>query len=95
MDRLTRRPLLTLEGISEPYKASPLALRLRRMMYRLDRHKDRTKKNRDARDNYKTRMPQKQDGRRNNPFRKIGPKRKSVDKRRGVGFLRGRAGGMR
>jgi hypothetical protein len=96
VDRLTRRPLRTLEGIAEPYAEDPLSKRLRRMKYRLTRHtRPRSAENRRQRDNYHQRMPQKQDGRRNNANRKIGPKRKSVDKRRGAGFLRGRAGGMR
>lgn len=98
MDRLTRRPLLTLEGIAEPFKADGLTNRMRRFVDRLRRRlsgKSRAAQNRQDRDNYRKRMPQAQDGRRNNPNRKIGIKRKSVDKRRGAGFLRGAPGGMR
>lgn len=96
MDRLIRRPLLTLEGIAEPYAKNRLELAVQRMEYRLKRHDGtRRQRNARARRNYQSLMPQSRDARRNNPFRNIGPKRKSVDKRRGVGFLRGRAGGMR
>lgn len=93
MDRLNRRPLITLqtEGIAEPHKADSLYNRVRRRF--IEKYKpsvrNKSKRNRDERDRYRKRMPQKQDGRRNNPNRKIGEKRKAVDKRRGMGRLRG------
>lgn len=91
MDRevnLSRRPLKTLvnESLLQPNKVSSLANRMRR---RFDEPfkpsvRNRTKRNRDERDRYKKRMPQRQDGRRNNPNRAIGVKRKAVDTRLGM-----------
>lgn len=93
MHRLIRQPLLTLqaEGIAEPYKADSLTNRLRRRF--IEKFKpsvqNKAKRNREERNRYHKRMPQGQDGRRNNPNRKIGAKRKAVDVRRGIGRLRG------
>jgi hypothetical protein len=98
VDRLSRRPLRTLqvEGIAQPYKSDSLINRLRRRF--IEKFKpsvrNKAKRNRDERSRYRKRMPQQQDGRRNNAGRKIGPKRKAVDKRLGVGRLRGPSGGL-
>lgn len=91
MDRevnLRRRPLKTLvnEGLAQPYKATGLENRHRRAFDEKFKPsvRNRTKRNRDERDRYKKRMPQRQDGRRNNPNRGIGHKRKAVDTRMGT-----------
>ena len=93
---LTRRPLKTLgESIREPNAAGSLYNRIRRRFIEPYKpsNRNKTRKNRIERDNYKKRMPRRQDGRQNNPHRPQGGKRRAVDKRLG-GRVRGPQGGF-
>lgn len=96
MHHLTRRPLKTIgEGLREPYKVTGLENRVRRRFIEPFKASVmmKSKRSRDERNRYTKRMPQKQDGRRNNPNRPQGGKRRAVDKRPG-GRLRGPSGGF-
>ena len=86
---MTRRPLLTLEGLREPTKANGLENRMRRLADKFgERRFAKASYNRRQRHLYKTRVPNCQDGRRNH--RKFGAKRVAPEKRFGAGRLRKR-----